>query len=153
MMQRDNIDRAMAIMETAFDPQWGEAWNRRQLEASLAVPGTHLLLANQAGGIAELDEEAVGFTLSRSVAGEEELLLIAVVPEYRNRGIGSSILSLFLKQATSRGIGVIFLEMRANNTAKSLYKKYGFVPIGRRKDYYKTAEGSRLDAITFSLTI
>jgi len=134
MMQRDNIDRAMAIMETAFDPQWGEAWNRRQLEASLAVPGTHLLLANEAGGVAENHEEAVGFTLSRSVAGEEELLLIAVAPEYRNRGIGSSILSLFLKQATSRGID-------------------GFVPIGRRKDYYKTAVGSRLDAITFSLTI
>lgn len=153
MMRRDDIDRAMAIMEVAFDPQWGEAWNRRQLEASLMVPGTHLLLANEAGGVAENHEEAVGFTLSRSVAGEEELLLIAVVPEYRNRGIGSSILSLFLKQATSRDVGVIFLEMRANNTAKSLYSKYGFVPIGRRKDYYKTAVGSRLDAITFSLTI
>lgn len=153
MKASDDISRAMVIMETAFDPQWGEAWNRRQLEASLAIPGTHLLLVNQSGTVAELHDEAVGFTLSRSVAGEEELLLIAVNPKYRSRGVGSSMLSLFLEQAISRGIDVIFLEMRANNPAKNLYAKYGFVPIGRRKDYYKTAFAGRLDAITFSLTL
>ncbi|MEO0057507.1 MAG: hypothetical protein RIT17_960, partial [Pseudomonadota bacterium] len=32
------IDRIMAVMEAAFDPAYGEAWNRRQVADALSMP-------------------------------------------------------------------------------------------------------------------
>lgn len=43
----------------------------------------------------------------------------------------------------------MFLEMRANNPAERIYRAAGFERIGIRKDYYRTADGGKLDAITF----
>ena len=44
----------------------------------------------------------------------------------------------------------MFLEMRDGNPAESLYRINGFTPIGRRPKYYRTSQGDRIDAITFS---
>ena len=37
----DDLDRIMAVMDAAFDPAWAEAWTRRQVGDSLALPSTH----------------------------------------------------------------------------------------------------------------
>ncbi len=146
----DDLDRIMDIMETAFDPAWGEAWNRRQVTDSLLLPGTHYRLASQQGDPPAGDETAIGFSLSRSVVGEEELLLVAISPELRGRGLGRILLEQTMEDARMRGAEQIFLEMRYNNPAEKLYRAVGFKPIGRRKDYYRLPGGNRIDAITFS---
>ena len=43
--------------------------------------------------------------------------------------------------------------MRENNPARTLYEAQGFVPIGRRKNYYSLGDGARMDAITFGLEL
>jgi len=53
-------------------------------------------------------------------------------------------------RARDAGAERIFLEMRANNPAEHLYRECGFEPIGRRPDYYRTLDGTKLDAITFA---
>lgn len=45
----DAIDQIMALMDVAFDPQWNEAWNRRQLTDALQLPSTHYRLIDEAG--------------------------------------------------------------------------------------------------------
>ena len=45
----DDLDRIMAVMDAAFDPAWGEAWNRRQVSDSLAFPHTHFRLLGADG--------------------------------------------------------------------------------------------------------
>ena len=52
--------------------------------------------------------------------------------------------------ARHAGAEQVFLEMRANNPAERLYRACGFEPIGRRPAYYRTLDGSFLDAITFA---
>lgn len=141
----EDLDQIMAVMDAAFEPAWGEAWNRRQVSDSLAFPHTHYRLAS-----ADASQPAAGFTLVRAAPGEEELLLIAVAPEYRGRGLGRQLLEQVLEDARDRGAERVFLEMRFNNPAVGLYQKLGFVPIGRRKDYYRLPDGSRIDAITFA---
>lgn len=140
----EDLDQIMAVMDAAFEPEWGEAWNRRQVSDSLVFPHTHYRL------IAEDGSPAAGFTLVRAAPGEEELLLIAVVPQSRGRGLGKRLLDQVLADARGRGAERVFLEMRFNNPAIELYQKAGFVPIGRRKDYYRLPDGSRIDAITFA---
>jgi ribosomal-protein-alanine N-acetyltransferase len=139
----DDLDRIMSVMQAAFDPAFGEAWSRRQVEDALVLGNCHYC-------IAQCGEEAAGFYLSRHGFEEEELLLIAVHPRFRGRGFGQQLLDDLAQQARLRGAQRLLLEMRRNNPAEVLYRRNGFVPIGERINYYRTPTGERLDAITFA---
>jgi len=146
----DDLDRIMMVMEAAFDPAYGEAWTRRQVGDALVLPNTHYLLCGRDGGLPGDGEEAAGFVLSRGAADEEELLLIAVHPRHRGRGIGAVLLDRFIGEARMRGAERLFLEMRDGNPAESLYRRHGFEQVGRRRAYYRRGSGDPLDAITFA---
>jgi ribosomal-protein-alanine N-acetyltransferase len=149
MIGEPALDAVMDVMERGFDPHWREAWTRIQVRDSLEMPTTHLLLVDR-DGRRWSKGAAAGFVLSRQALDEEELLLIAVRPEERGRGFGRQVMDLYIKAATHRGVRRIFLEMRANNPAGTLYKKAGFTPIGTRPRYYRTLDGHAIDAITFA---
>jgi len=147
----DPVDHIMQVMEAAFDPAYGEAWNRRQVSDALTMANCHYLLLDenlrepQPGGI------AAGFLLSRHAVDEEEVLLIAVRPEFRLRGVASALLERLRAEARQRRIARLFLEMREGNPAESLYRKHGFEPVGRRPNYYNRGKITGIDAITFAL--
>ena len=140
---QDDLDRIMAVMQAAFDPAYGEAWTRRQVEDALVLGNCHYCLVYS-------DGEPAGFYLSRHGFEEEELLLIAVDPRFRRRGFAQYLLDDLARQAALRGARRLLLEMRRNNPAAALYRRNGFVPIGERLHYYRTPSGERLDAITLA---
>lgn len=146
----DDIDRIMAVMQAAFDPAYGEAWSRRQVEDALVVGNCHYLLTGADGGAPDPGKPAAGFCLSRSGYAEEELLLFAVSPEHRRRGLGQAMLQAFAAEARARGAQRLLLEMRRGNPAEALYRMFGFRPIGERPNYYRTPGGERIDAVTFA---
>lgn len=150
MPPRDDIDRIMAVMEAAFDPAFGEAWNRSQMEDALVMGNCHYGLIARNGEAPEEGTAACGFFLSRHSCEEEELLLFAIDPRFRRLGLGHRLLENFIAAAQARGAMRLFLEMRQGNLAEHLYRRYGFLPVGRRPRYYRTPDGSRLDAITFA---
>ena len=149
------IDEIMSIMETAFDPYYGEAWNRRQIEDALSMPHTHALLIDEVGSRLTYPSagSAAGFAMSRHAADEEELLLLAVRPEHRGNGLGKSLIEHLFAAARSRSVARVFLEMRRDNPAESVYRTTGFEAIGVRPSYYRLANGDRIDAITFAKSI
>jgi ribosomal-protein-alanine N-acetyltransferase len=107
----DDVDKIMAVMTTAFDPVYGEAWNRRQVDDALRFGTCHYALTDaQAQSPAET-EMAAGFFMSRTGYEEEELLLLAVDPQYRGRGLARSLLDRLRLDAASRGAGRLLLEM------------------------------------------
>jgi ribosomal-protein-alanine N-acetyltransferase len=146
----DPVDAIMLVMQGAFDPEYGEGWTRRQMGDALTMPGTHYVLLDADCRVPERVEDAAGFTLSRQVVDEEELLLIAVLPHARGRGVGSALLRQFTAMATQRGSVRLFLEMRAGNPAEQLYLRHGFAPVGRRPNYYRMGRGGPFDAITYA---
>ncbi|HEY6918015.1 MAG TPA: GNAT family N-acetyltransferase [Tabrizicola sp.] len=98
-----------------------------------------------------LVEGDAGFLLGRAVAGEAELLTLAVAPEARRLGLGRKLVSRFLYQAQLRGAGRAFLEVKADNAAAvALYESAGFTPAGRRRGYYLDPDGSRTDALVLA---
>tara|TARA_B100001179_G_scaffold220166_1_gene194425 strand:- start:540 stop:992 length:453 start_codon:yes stop_codon:yes gene_type:complete len=143
------LDQLMRVMEVSFDPHYREAWTRRQVEDSLLVPSTFAMLCNEAADATAQGEKAAGFVLARQAADEIELLLIAVNPEHRKKGVGSRLLERFLEVAAQRKASKVFLEMRANNPAVSVYRAAGFEQIGQRANYYRTITGETIDALTF----
>lgn len=146
MAPADDIDRIMAVMQAAFDPAYGEAWTRRQVEDALLIGNCHYQIAEVLG-------EPAGFALSRFGFEEEELLLIAVAPDFRRRGIGEQLLKDCKQAARARGARQLLLEMRSDNPAVHLYRQTGFVQIGTRPNYYRTPGGDRLDANTYACSL
>lgn len=137
-----DIAPVMAVMIAAFDPRYGEAWSAPQVLGSFA---TGIAWAR----LAEADGEPVGFTLCRRVGPEAELLLIGVPPAARGKGYGRELLSAARRDAQIRGADALFLEVREdNNPALGLYRRRGFVAIGRRRDYYRGPGDVKFDAIT-----
>ena len=143
MVPADHLDQIMQIMETAFDPAYGEAWSRRQVEDALLVGNCHY-------GLAQAGDACAGFYLTRIGFGEAELLLLAVAPQYRRRGHGLRLLDQFEAAARALGAERLLLEMRDTNPANGLYRQFGFTPVGGRKNYYKLAGGLLADAITLA---
>ncbi|NMB35708.1 MAG: ribosomal protein S18-alanine N-acetyltransferase [Firmicutes bacterium] len=68
---------------------------------------------------------------------EAHITTLAVHSLHRQAGAGSILLSHLLEEALARGARQVFLEVRDSNlAARTLYKKYDFEIIGRRKNYY-----------------
>lgn len=143
-----DADGVMAVMDTAFDTEFGEAWTRSQLLGILPMGGVELYLAVQEG-----DGTIAGFSLSRHVADEAELLLIAVSPDHRRRGIGSQLLDHFLDRSAEMDLKRVHLEVRDGNSAIAMYRALGFEPVGRRRNYYHGSHGYSHDAITLARTL
>jgi ribosomal-protein-alanine N-acetyltransferase len=141
-----DLDDVMAIMASAFDPLYGEAWTRGQCSGILGLSGVWLLLARLRG-------QPAGFALARAVADEAELLLLAVDPAQRRAGVGRLLLDAVIVEARSRGATRAHLEMRDGNPALFLYQAAGFRDVGRRARYYRGQDGVFLDAITLAVKI
>lgn len=146
--ERDARDIAaiMPIMESAFDPEYGEAWTAAQCLSLLATPGTSLITAETNGVLA-------GFALTRWVFDEEELLMIGVAPEFQRMGIAGNLAEHIIARAKASNRKRIFLEVRSNNPARRFYLQLGFADCGVRKAYYKGMNGNRFDAITMALNL
>ena len=71
------------------------------------------------------------------IVGEGHITNIAVDPAYRNQGIGKAVLGSLIEEAERRKLTGVTLEVRESNIeAINLYKKFGFICAGIRKDYY-----------------
>lgn len=110
-------------------------WSEAEITATLASPYCFAL------------NRETGFLLGQVVAGEAELMTIAVAPAARNQGTGRALVEAFLTQARARCAEVAFLEVAETNAAaRALYAAAGFAQTGRRKGYYRGA-GLVVDAI------
>jgi ribosomal-protein-alanine N-acetyltransferase len=98
--------------------------------------------------------DARAFALGRVVLDEVELLTIATHPEHRRSGLARACLAAFEAEAHARGARTAHLEVAAENaTAVALYEAAGWAHAGRRRGYYRTPEGARIDACLMSKTL
>lgn len=78
-----------------------------------------------------------GYCNLRILAGEGELMRIAVSPEFRGRGMGRKLMGTLVDFAREQGVARMSLEVRSGNeTAVNLYKTYGFQTEAVRRGYY-----------------
>lgn len=92
--------------------------------------------------------EPGGLLLGRVVAGEAELLTIAVAATQRRGGLGHRLTTGFLDRSRALGAESAFLEVAASNApARALYTAAGFTPAGKRRGYYRHPDGTADDAL------
>jgi len=130
-----------ALHARAFPPD--QAWGAVAITTMLRLEGGFGLLAEASPG-----EAPDGFVLARAVAGEAEILTLAVDPAARRHGLGRRLLEAAVAEAARRGAGSLFLEVSAaNEPARALYHQAGAAVVGRRRRYY--ADGT--DALVLRL--
>lgn len=137
--------RAVAVLTARSIPT---AWSEASLTAELADPNARSIVANVAG--AGAPQGPVGYLLAHRIVDELHVLLLAVEPAWRRRGIASALVGQALAEARRAGLRAALLEVRAGNEAAcALYRGFGFREVGRRRRYYEDGE----DAVLLTLTL
>ncbi|MBX9634640.1 MAG: GNAT family N-acetyltransferase [Magnetospirillum sp.] len=118
---------------------FADAWGGESMAATLSMPGAAGLIAVDGGSLspALAPPGPAGLVLWRAIAGEAEILTIAVLPPWRRSGLGGRLLDAALEASAAQGAEAMFLEAAADNiVALALYQKRGFLQVGLRKGYY-----------------
>jgi ribosomal-protein-alanine N-acetyltransferase len=126
--------RDLAAVLVLEDALFGnEAWTEGMLAAELAgVPDSRYYL------VAEDESTLVGYAGLMDAGGQADVLTMAVAQDRWGEGIGATLLTELLAEATRRGCREVFLEVRVDNPrAQSLYRRYGFAEVGVRRGYYQ----------------
>ncbi|MDO4742807.1 MAG: ribosomal protein S18-alanine N-acetyltransferase [bacterium] len=93
----------------------------------------------------------IGYCGMQHVIDEGFVTNVAVLPEYRKNGVGKNLINRLVEYAKKQQLISVSLEVRESNSiARHLYSTFGFLDVGRRKNFYsKPIE----DAIIMTLTL
>lgn len=110
--------------------------------AQLTLEQSNALNSNSSGVATnrsiEIPSQLIGFGCFWSILEEAHITLLAVNPEYQHQGLGKLLFYGLLYLAHQQGLERATLEVRVSNqTALSLYKKFGFEEVGKRRRYYQ----------------
>lgn len=101
---------------------------------------------------ATLGHRVVGYAIYQVVAGEAEILNLAIEPGSQGCGYGHQLLDHLIAIVSAQAQR-LFLEVRvSNDPARQLYERAGFVEICIRKNYYQTDAGPE-DAILMAMEL
>ncbi len=127
-MKLQDVEAVYEIESRSFPQPWSQATFASEIQDNRFA---HYLVA-RAG------RETVGYGGMWVILDEAHITTLAVLPECRNRGLGGRLLRYLMDLALHQGAIRMTLEVRTSNEeAINLYKKYGFVKRGMRKEYYQ----------------
>lgn len=130
------------LYAAAFDEPWAES----SVRDLMAVQGAW-------GYLAYAGPAAVGFVLGRSILDEAEIISIGVLPDRRRGGVARALMAAGVERARQTAT-MLFLEVGADNPgALRLYAALGFKEVGQRRNYYRRADRSRVDARIMKLVL
>lgn len=132
---QDDLPALAAVHAAGFDAPW----DANELSTVATGPGARCLVAETG--------DVLGFVIVRAIAGEAEILTIAVDPAARRRGVARALMDSAVVWAQAMGAAALFLEAAEDNhAALALYEALGFETAGRRKAYYVRPGRGRVDA-------
>ncbi len=104
--------------------------------------------------VRDADGELAGYYLLMYALDEAHLLDVAVAGKRQRQGLGRRLLYQIGARALGQGMESILLEVRpSNERALEVYRRHGYVQIGRRKGYYPAGPAGREDAIVMRLDL
>ncbi len=126
LITKSDAEKAAVIESESLSTAWSEKQIRDSINNDFAVYA-----------VAVTENEVCGIGSIYCVAGEGQIMNIAVAKEYRRRGIAEGIMNFLDGEAIKRNCEIITLEVAENNlSARALYEKCGYTAVGRRKGFY-----------------
>jgi len=123
-----DLDGVLSVEAESFTNPWTRemyAWELRNRSVC------HIYLVRTP------DSAVAGFCAFWFVFDEIHINNVAMRPQFRGRGIGSTLLRHVLSEARRLGARRATLEVRASNEgARRLYERLGFYVAATRRNYY-----------------
>ena len=125
-MQKEHVSSVAQLEALCFSAPWSADSILRETENPLSL---WLVALSQ--------DEVVGYVGSQTVMGEADMMNIAVVPSQRRNGVAQKLVEALIAELRTLDAYQLTLEVRVSNApAIALYKKLGFMQVGRRPNYY-----------------
>ena len=123
-------------------------WSCESLSAEILNP---LNLTSIISSKSATKPEILGYSLTRIISPEAELLRVAVKPEVRGQGAATKILAELLRKLIPLQVEKVYLEVSEKNLpAIALYQKAGFSNISYRPNYY---DNGTTGALIFEIVV
>lgn len=130
-MEAGDVRALTELEHTCFTDPWSEAMMADLVDS--AWDTVRILEENETDG----EHRMIGYINYRFIAGEGELMRIAILPEFRGHGCSRILMNQMMEDAGKNEISDLTLEVRAGNEAAiGLYRAYGFEKEAVRKGYY-----------------
>jgi ribosomal-protein-alanine N-acetyltransferase len=127
-MRRRHL-RAVLRIETLVYPR---PWSHSLFLSELALRGSRAYF------VARVGRDVVGYGGLMISGDDAHITTIAVDPAQHRHKIGTRLLLVLTREALARGARHMTLEVRlSNHAAQDLYRRFGFGPVGVRKNYYQ----------------
>ncbi len=127
-MRRRHLKGVMAIERQVYPRPWSPNLFLSEMNE----------LRNRMYLVARINREVVGYGGIMCYGDEAHVTTIAVDPDHHRRKIGTRILFELVREAIRMGARAVSLEVRVSNWgAQRLYSRFGFRPVGIRKNYYQ----------------
>lgn len=142
IMQIADLDRVIAIEETAYS----HPWSRGNFVDAMNA-GNQVLILQRA-------DQVLGYSVAMMGFEEAHVLNITVAPAHQRQGWAVVLLRAMHHWAQAQGAQSLWLEVRrSNERAQAVYTHYGFTSAGLRKKYYAITPHEREDAVVMHLNI
>lgn len=107
-------------------------WSHSLFLSELALRGSRAYF------VARVGREVAGYAGLMLSGDDAHVTTIAVDPDQHRHTIGTRLLLVLAREALARGAHNMTLEVRlSNHAAQDLYRRFGFGPVGVRKNYYQ----------------
>jgi ribosomal-protein-alanine N-acetyltransferase len=127
-MRRRHLRGVMAIERQVYPRPWSPNLFLSEMSES----------QNRCYLVARIDRDVVGYAGMIWYGEEAHVTNVAVDPMHQRHKVGSRLLHDLLRQAIAMGAEAMSLEVRVTNWgAQRLYGRFGFRPVGIRKNYYQ----------------
>ncbi len=127
-MRRRHLRGVMAIERQVYPRPWSPNLFLSEMTES----------RNRCYLVARMDREVVGYGGVICYGEEAHITNIAVDPMQHRHGLGSRLLHDLIQSGIEMGADSVSLEVRVTNWgAQRLYGRFGFHPVGVRKNYYQ----------------
>lgn len=101
--------------------------------------------------VAKAGSTVVGYVSFTVILDECQIINFATKNQFKRQGVGKTVMEALISHCEKLGVKKYFLEVRVSNEgAISLYKKYGFVPVGISKNHFSAP---REDAVLMNLEL
>ena len=122
---------------------FADPWSLQSFRSTLALERMRFLVAEESldapvGGRTG-EPQLLGYVIAIVLSDEAEIADLAVAPLARRRGIGGMLLDRIVAESIERGVRTLYLDVRESNVgARALYESRQFLPVGRRRGYYRS---------------
>lgn len=127
-MRRRHLRSVLRIEQQVYPRPWSSSLFMSELA----------LRSTRAYFVARIGRDLVGYAGLMMTLDEAHVTTIAVDPKRHRAKIGTRLLLVLVREAIARGATAVTLEVRMSNVgAQDLYRRFGFGPVGVRKNYYQ----------------